>query len=94
MKFIIPQNYSFKNKIFGLIPYSTLIFNIVWYFVIFSILNLFLDNWNIKIFILISLAFPITLLSIVGLNGEPFIDVLKYVLKYIFSTKIYLFKKY
>lgn len=94
MKFIIPQNYSFKNKIFGFIPYSTLIFNIVWYFVIFSILNLFLDDWNIKIFILISLAFPITLLSILGLNGEPFIDVLKYVLKYIFSTKIYLFKKY
>lgn len=94
MKFIIPQNYSFKNKIFGFIPYSTLIFNIVWYFVIFSILNFFLDDWNIKIFILISLAFPITLLSILGLNGEPFIDVLKYVLKYIFSTKIYLFKKY
>ncbi len=94
MKFIIPQNYSFKNKIFGFIPYSTLIFNIVWYFVIFSTLNLFLDDWNIKIFILISLAFPITLLSILGLNGEPFIDVLKYVLKYIFSTKIYLFKKY
>ena len=94
MKFIIPQNYSFKNKIFGFIPYSTLIFNIVWYFVIFSILNFFLDDWNIKIFILISLAFPITLFSILGLNGEPFIDVLKYVLKYIFSTKIYLFKKY
>lgn len=94
MKFIIPQNYSFKNKIFGFIPYSTLIFNIVWYFVIFSILNFFLENWNIKIFILISLAFPLTLLSIIGLNGEPFIDVLKYMLKYIFSTKIYLFKKY
>ena len=69
MKFIIPQNYSFKNKIFGFIPYSTLIFNIVWYFVIFSLLNFFLDDWNIKIFILISLAFPITLLSILGLNG-------------------------
>lgn len=94
MKFIIPQNYSFKNKIFGFIPYSTLIFNIVWYLIIFSILNLFFNNWNIKIFLLISLAFPITLLSIIGLNGEPFIDVLKYVLKYIFSTKIYLFKKY
>ena len=94
MKFIIPQNYSFKNKIFGFIPYSTLIFNIVWYLIIFSILNLLFNNWNIKIFLLISLAFPITLLSIIGLNGEPFIDVLKYVLKYIFSTKIYLFKKY
>ena len=94
MKFIIPQNYSFKNKIFGFIPYSTLIFNIVWYLIIFSILNLFFNSWNIKIFLLISLAFPITLLSIIGLNGEPFIDVLKYILKYIFSTKIYLFKKY
>ena len=32
MKFIFPQNYCFKNKLFGIIDYSTLILNIIWDF--------------------------------------------------------------
>ena len=80
MKFIFPQ--------------STLIFNVVWYILVFSILHLIFNNWNIKIFLLISLAFPITLFSIIGLNGEPFVYVLEYILKYMFRPKLYLFKKY
>ena len=94
MKFIIPQNYDFKSKAFGFIPYSTLIFNSIWYILIFSILNLLFNDWNFKIFLLISLAFPITLLSIIGLNGEPFIYVLNYICKYLIKPKLYLFKKY
>lgn len=93
MKFIIPQNYNFKNKIFGVIDYSTAIFNVVWYVVIFGILQLFFTDWNIKIFLLISFCFPITLFSLVGFNGEPIIYVLKYLLKYILKPKLYLYKK-
>lgn len=94
MKFIIPQNYDFKNKIFGIIDYSTAFFNIIWYIIVFLILNLFFKNWNIKIFMLISLCFPITLFSILGFNGEPIVLVLKYLFKYLFRPKIYLYKKY
>lgn len=94
MKFIIPQNYNFKPKIFGVIDYSTVIFNIVWYILTFSILHLFLKNWDIKVFLLISFSFPMTLFSIVGFNGEPLIYVLSYVLKYCLKPKLYLFKKY
>lgn len=94
MKFIIPQNYDFKNKIFGFIPYSTIIFNIIWYFIIFSILNILFSSWNIKIFLIISFAFPITLFSIVGLNGEPLVYVLNYILKFLLRPKLYLFKKF
>ena len=94
MKFIIPQNYSFKNKIFCIIDYSTSIFNIFWYAIIFMILHLLFNSWNIKIFLLISLCFPITLFSIVGFNGESVVYVFKYVIKYLFSPKLYLFKKY
>lgn len=93
MKFIIPQNYNFKNKIFGVIDYSTAIFNVVWYVVIFGILQLLFTDWNIKIFLLISFCFPITLFSLVGFNGEPIIYVLKYLLKYILKPKLYLYKK-
>ena len=29
MKFIFPQNYNFKSKLFGVIDYSTAIFNVI-----------------------------------------------------------------
>ena len=41
MKFIFPQNYNFKNKLLGIIDYSTAFFNILWYVIIFIILHLF-----------------------------------------------------
>lgn len=94
MKFIIPQNYNFKNKILGILDYSTVIFNIIWYFFNFFILNLFFKNWNVKIFLLISLCFPITLFSIVGFNGEQIIYVFYYIIKFIIKPKIYLYRKY
>jgi len=94
MKFIIPQNYNFKNKIFGIIDYSTAFLNIFWYIIVFILLNILFKNWNVKIFLLISLCFPITLFSIVGFNGEPIVYVLKYVIKYLIRPKLYLYKKY
>ena len=94
MKFIIPQNYNFKSKIFGIIDYSTAFLNIIWYIIIFFIVNLILKNWNIKIFLLISLCFPITLFSIVGFNGEPVTYVFAYIIKYLIRPKLYLYKKY
>ena len=94
MKFIIPQNYNFKNKIFGIIDYSTAFFNLLWYILIFLLINLFCINWNIKIFLLISFCFPITLFSLIGFNGESIVQVFKYILKYVFKPKLYLYKKY
>lgn len=94
MKFIIPQNYNFKNKILGIIDYSTAFLNIFWYVFIFSILHLLISNWNIKIFLFISLCFPLTLFSLIGFNGEPIVYVLKYIFKYLVSPKLYLYKKY
>ena len=94
MKFIFPQNYNFKNKLLGIIDYSTAFFNIFWYVIIFILLHFFIKNWNIKIFIFISLCFPLTIFSIVGFNGEHILYVFNYILKYIFRPKLYLFKKY
>lgn len=94
MKFVIPQNFNFKNKLFGIIYYSNLIFILIWSILIFSIINLIFQNLDIKIFLFISLVFPIALINIVGINGESFIDILIYIVRYIFSTKLYLYKKY
>ena len=93
MKFIFPQNYSFKSKLFGFIDYSTLILNIIWDFFVFCILDLFRISFTLKISIFIIFCFPLFLFSIVGFNHENFIYVISYLLKYILSQKIYFYNK-
>ena len=93
MKFIFPKNYDFKSKLFGIFDYFTIIINIIYFLFIFSICNIFLSNLYIKIFIIISLCFPILILSIVGLNNENVFLVLIYILKYMIKPKLYLYNK-
>ena len=93
MKFIFPRNYGFKTKLFGVFDYFTIIINIIFDLFIFCICNLIFNNINIKIFIIISLCFPLLILSIVGLNNENVFLVLIYILKYFLKPKLYLYNK-
>lgn len=93
MQFIFPQNYDFKNKLFGIIDYFTVFINIVYYLFIFSLLNLFFNNLNIKVFLFIVFCLPFFILSIVSSQKESLINVIIYFLKFIFNRKIYLFNK-
>ena len=72
----------------------TAIFIVIWCSITFGLLHIFIKNWDIKIFLFISLSFPIILFSIVGLNGESIVYVLKYILKYLIRPKLYLYKKF
>ena len=92
MKFIIPQNYDFSSKLFGILDYSTVIFNVIWCTFVFCIISLFVSNLFIKIFVIIILCFPVILFSIVGLNHENLLYVLFYILKFITCQKVYLYK--
>lgn len=94
MKFVVPQNYNFENKLFGIIYYSNLIFILIWGILIFSIINILFQDINIKVFLFISLFFPIALINIFGINGESFINILLCIIKYMISPKLYLYKKY
>ena len=78
MKFIFPQNYNFKNKLFGVIEYSTIFLNLIWDLFVFIFINLF-KNLNVKIFLFFILCFPIY--------------VLKYIVNFLIKQKLYLFKK-
>ena len=49
MNFIFPENYNFKNKIFGMFDYSTAIINVVWGFLLFKISKILPFNLNIRI---------------------------------------------
>lgn len=92
MKFIFPQNYNFKNKLFGVIDYSTIILNLIWDLFIFIFIN-FLNNLNIKIFLFFVFCFPLLLFSFSGFNGENIIYVITYISKFLIKQKLFLFYK-
>ena len=92
MKFIIPQNFNFKNKIFGIIDYPTAIFNVIYFCLIYVILNIFIPNITFKIIMIILLYLPIFLISIIDFNHENILYFLWYMLKFMFRPKIYLYK--
>ena len=93
MKFIFPQNYRFKNKILGVIDYTTAFVNLTWYAFIFLIVNLLFSNINLKIFVFILFCFPLLLFSFSGFHGENMITVLIYITRFIFKQKLYFYSK-
>ena len=93
MKFIFPQNYAFKNKLFGFIDYSTLVLNIVWDSFIFCVLDILITNVTFKLSLLIVFCFPLLLFSIIGFNHENFLNVLVYLFKFIKRPQIYFYSK-
>lgn len=93
MRFIFPRNYKYNNKILGVIDYSTAIFDIIFFIIIYLILSALISDIYYRIFIFIILCFPLLLCSIIGFNNENFLYVLKYIINFLFSTKIYIFKK-
>ena len=93
MHFIFPKNYNFKPKLLGFIEYSTAILDTAIGFILYFFVNLIFNNINIKIYVFISLFFPILLISILGINKESFISVFKYIFKFFKNQNIYLYNK-
>ena len=93
MKFIFPQNYTFKNKIFGFIDYSVAIINLVWVIMIGGLLHIYIQDINIKVIVFILLCFPVFLLSISGIHGENIIYVFIYMFKFLIKQKLFFYAK-
>lgn len=93
MNFIFPQNYDFNSKLFGIIDYATAIIDLIWAGIVFILLNLFFKSIRIKIFIFIILVLPVTIISIVGINGENMLNVITCIFKYLFKPKLLFFNK-
>lgn len=93
LKFIFPQNYSFKNKLFGIIDYTTILLNVLWCSFVFLIVFLIFKDWSFRIFLLITFSFPLILFSIVGFQGENILNVFSYLFHFIFCQKLFFFKK-
>ena len=92
MKFIFPQNYNFKSKLFGTIDYNIIFINLIWDLFVFLIISFF-NNLNFKFFLFFVLCFPLFLFSFLGFNGENISYVFKYILNFIFKDKLLFFNK-
>lgn len=93
MHFIFPKNYNFKSKLLGFIDYSTAILDTIIGIIIYFIVNFLFKSIDIKIYIFISLFFPILLLSIIGINKENIISIFRYMFKFFKNQNIYLYNK-
>lgn len=93
MKFIFPQNYNLKNKLFGFMDYSTLLLNLIWIYLIYSISSLFVSSFFIHISIIIIFCLPLFLFSIFYVGNENLLNILIYLIKYLISPKLYIFYK-
>lgn len=93
MKFIFPQNYDFKNKLFGIIDYSTAFVNLLWYAFVFIFINLIFKDLTLKIFIFVVLCFPLLLFSFAGFHGENILYLFSYLAHFLMKPKLFLYKK-
>lgn len=93
MKFIFPQNYDLKNKLFGIIDYSTAFVNVIWYALVFILINFIFKSLTLKIFIFVVLCFPLLLFSFAGFNGENILYVFSYLTHFLFKPKLFLYRK-
>ena len=93
MHFIFPKNYNFKQKLLGFIDYSTAILDTIIGIIIYFLVNVFFTNLNVKIYVFVSLFFPLLLISILGINKESFISVFTYMFKFIKNQNVYLYNR-
>ena len=93
MCFIFPQNYSFKNKLFGFIDYTTVIFNLFLYLIIFLLVRCLPFTFIFKLSIFITFTFPFCLFSVFGFNNENIVYFLFYMIKFVKNRKVYFFSK-
>ena len=93
MNFIIPKNYKFKPKLFGILDYQSAVLDAVCGFILYVIVNVIFSSFSMKLYFFIGLFLPILIFSIIGVQSESIISVLTYVFKYYKNQKIYLYKK-
>lgn len=93
MIFIFPKNYNLNSKFLGIIDYLSLFLNVVWQIFTFCLVNLFFDSITLKTSLFLILCLPLLIASITGSNNENIFFTIFYLLKFLFSRKLYLFNK-
>lgn len=93
LEFYIPKNYDMKPKIFGIFESKSFFLTFVLGILIFKISDIINLSLEFKIQIILITIIPLLLISANSKYEENPIYIFKYILKYFFSKKVYLYKR-
>ena len=91
MKYIIPENYDYKNKLFGILDYKSAIFILVFIIIVWKFFSLFIKSIITLISFMIIICLPIILLIFYNSTNENLINILYYFIKFLIKPKIYFY---
>jgi len=94
MKKQIYSNYKRQNKWLGIIDYKSLVFIVIYGFIIFLLIKKINFSFTVSLYIFIILMSPLIVLLFINTNNGSAIDILIILLKYFFKNKIYVNLKY
>lgn len=93
INFIFPKNYNFSFKLFGIFSYSAIFINIIYGFLLYSIVSFLFNTFIIRFYVFITFFIPIFLFSILTHSNENILVVLSYIIKFFIRPKIYFYDK-
>lgn len=93
IEYVIPKNYDIRPKILGIIEQEALILFLIVNILFFMIINNLINNIFIVLELMIIIALPQAIILVNGINGENIVYVIRYMVRYIFKKKVYLYEK-
>lgn len=91
-KFIFPLNYKYSEKLLGIVEYKILLPLCCYAGLLFLVLHNLDFEFFFSASIFIVLFFPLFLLSINTINGEPIYSFIFAFTRFHLNSKVYLFK--
>lgn len=93
-KQIVYKNFNRNNKWLGIIDYKSLVFLVVYLFLLVTILRFFSLNLEVSIYIFLFFSVPIFAAVFINVNNEVAIDVILIILKFYTQKGIFTDLKY
>ena len=90
----IYSNYKRENKFLGLIDYKSLMFCLIYAFIVFYICSFLPLNIEYSIYLFIFLVIPVIAIFCVNINNESAIDVIITIIEFLMKKSIYVRKDY
>lgn len=92
-EFVFPMNYKKKERFLGIIDYKTLFVIILLSVGEFLLLRNLSLSIQIKIGIFIVTVGFVSILILVGVNGENMLEFFGFLIKFLVKEKVYLYRK-
>ena len=94
LKYIIHQNYDTSPRLFGIFSYTSIIISLCIAIPIIYLTYISSFEINIKIYIVVSITLPLIIINYIFSTSNNIYILLLFILKYLFSTKVYVYAKY